>query len=144
MKPKYQTIIIITVSLLTAFLGWVSHYLKNSFINLSSGNLFGFGFAGLLDIFFPVAFFCLGLVFSGLLLSAKSSRAATLTSLLFSLIISFAHIKEVLAMYFGFEYFHKAYFQADLFQICANFVIFSLIGLLLWNVKKRFDNRYLN
>ena len=144
MRPNHQTLIIVISGIFAAFLGWASHWVKNYVIDLSSKNMFGFGFAALLYIVFPVVFFFLGLVFAGALISINSSRAAVLISLLFSLISSLIYIKHLLATYFGFEYVHRTYLKTDVFQICANFIIFPLLGFLIWNVKKRFENSYVS
>lgn len=107
MKSKRDLLIIFIGSASAAFLAFASHYLKNYVIDFSGNNLFGFGFSGLLYIFVPIAFFFLGMVATSIFLRIKTLKNSLLISIVFALIVSLPSIREVFAIYFGFENFTK-------------------------------------
>jgi hypothetical protein len=132
--------LIIAGGIISASLGLLSHILKISVIDFSSFNMLGF--AGLLFIIIPVYFLLFGTVLSLIIVNLKSRKSSILASLLFGFVGSINSLKSTLSMYFGYESFIKAYFLGDIFDICANLLIFLLLGFLIWTFKERFDQDY--
>lgn len=142
MKLGSAILIVVSSCLLAAVLGIISAALKYSVIDFSSRNLLELSV--LTYIVSAVFYGFLALVLAVILVPLKSLRSKMVFSLLICLAASFGSIKTAFENYHRPDHFDKIYFQADLFQICSNFIIFPLIGFLIWIIKKRFDINFLN
>ncbi|MBA2735846.1 MAG: hypothetical protein H0U50_03555 [Pyrinomonadaceae bacterium] len=118
----------------------ISSILERSVIDFSARNGFGFGFSALVYIIVPVYFFILAFILSLVLLHVNSFPVTLAVSLLISLPASWKTFNSAVEIYNRPDYFDKTYFYSDVFQICSAFIIFSLVGILVWLLKSRFIN----
>jgi hypothetical protein len=138
MTTKHKILVVSGATILAGAIRLVFEILQNSLIDLSARNGFGFGFAGLGYVFFPVYFAILGFILSFVLLNISSFKLSFLISIFFSIYTSIGHIQGLYEIIKRTDYFDKTYFQMDIFQICANFIIFPLIAFFVWKTKNYF------
>ena len=142
MKIIHHVLIIIFSTILAAVSGIVSVFIQNSLIDFSTRNMFGLAPLKYLvvAIFHGIFAFILAIILTPI----NSFGLTALFSLVISLIASIGNLKTAYEIYHRPDYFDKISFQADIFQICSNFIIFPLIGYLIWSVKKNFAKNYLS
>ena len=134
----YKILTIIIGGLSAALLALISHTIKNSVIDLSSRNMFGFGLSGLLYFLLPAYFFFLGLLLSAIVFHIKSLPISLAVSMLVSLAVSWKTINAAKEIYRRPDYFDKAYFYSDIFEICATFIIFPLVCILIFVLREKY------
>ena len=140
MQLSHKILIIFVGSLSAAVLSLISSILERSVIDFSARNGFGFGFSALVYIIVPVYFFILAFILSLVLLHVNSFPVTLAVSLLVSFLASWKTFNSAVEIYNRPDYFDKTYFYSDVFQICSAFIIFSLVGILVWFLKSRFIN----
>ena len=140
MKLSYKILMIGVSCLLSAVLGWISHLIQMSIVDLSGRNMLGL--SGLLYVLIPASFFFWGFILSIILVHINSLPISLLVSLFVSLMASFGIIKSAIEIYQRTDYFDKTYFQWDILQVISIFIIFPLIGFLIWLVKSTLINEY--
>jgi len=135
MQFGYKILMIIIGGAVTVLLESLALIIENRF-NPSTRNLFGFG-AGLLLIV-PFLYGFWGLVLSSIFVFIKSFYISMVISILFSLWLSWRTINSAMEIYNRPDYFDKEFFFSDVFQICANFIIFPLVCILIWVLKEKY------
>jgi hypothetical protein len=116
--------------------------LKNSIIDFSARQGFGFSPVGLAYIIVPIAFAFFGFILSLILVNINSLRRSIMVSLVLSLFNSIRPMFDAVAIYMRENYFDKTYFQMDLFIICSNFVIYPLIAFAFWKAKDMLAQKF--
>ena len=109
-------------------------------IDFSARSGFGFNFGVLAYIIIPVYFFILAFVLSLVALHVDSLSATLAVSLFFALLVSWKTFNSAIEIYNRPDYFDKTYFYSDVFQICSAFIIFPLVGILVYFLKIRFTD----
>jgi hypothetical protein len=137
MQFGYKILMVVFGGAFTVLLEALTLIIENHF-NPSTRNLFGFG-AGLIFIV-PFLYGFWGLLLSTILIFIKSFYISMTISILFSLWLSWKTINSAIEIYNRPNYFDREYFVSDVFQICANFIIFPLVCILIWVLKEKYFN----
>jgi hypothetical protein len=137
---SHKILIIIGGSFLGAVLSLISMFIERSVIDFTGRNGFGMGFTAVVYIIIPAYFFILALILSLIAVHINSLPMMLAVSFFFSLLVSWKSFNSAWEIYNRPDYFDKTYFYSDIFQICAAFIIFPLIGVFIWYLKAKFSN----
>jgi hypothetical protein len=139
MTTGHKILLVVGCTMTAAVLGFFSEYVKNSLIDLSSRQGFGFGLGGLGYIIAPLVCGFFAFALSVVLVNVDSASLNLLISALTALFTSIGNFQSAYQILKRSDYFDSTYFKVDIFDICANFVIYLVIGFLILFVKKLFE-----
>ena len=137
MQFSHKILIVFVGSLTAAVLSLISMLNEKTVIDFSARSGFGFGFGALVYVIIPVYFFILAFVLSLVAVHVNSLSVTLAVSFFFSLFASWKTFYSAIEIYNRTDYFDKTYFYSDVFQICSAFIIFPLIGVLVYFLKIR-------
>lgn len=138
MQLSHKILIIFTGSATAAVLALISMLIERTVVDFSARSGFGFSLAAIVYIIVPVYFFILAFILSLIALNVKSVSAMLAVSVFISLLASWKTFNSAIEIYNRPDYFDKTYFYSDVFQICSAFIIFPLVGILVYLLKSRF------
>lgn len=101
-----------------------------------SRNLSGFGGGIVIIVIFITALCALG--YSIALSFLDSLSLSLVCSFIFSIWMSWGNFQDVIEIYQRPDYFDRDFFVSDIIQICANFIIYPLIAVIIWKLKTQY------
>ena len=135
MKNFYKVLIVFGSGFLAATFGLIACWIKDLLNPLSGDNFLIINVSAFDYIFIPIIYFVFGLVLAIPLLFIDSLSISLLLSLLFSFFGAYSAISNTIKFYNRPDSYDV--FSRRIFEIISVFIIFPLIGFLIWIAKKK-------
>lgn len=145
MQIGHKILMVLSGGLLVVLLESLALLIERVF-NPSTRNGFGMGFTAVLIFIIPLFYGLYGILLSTILVVVNSF--AFVNSIVFSIVISlvfslwmcWGNIISAQEIYNRPNYFDREYFVSDVFQICADFIIFPAVCVSIWFLKEKYFN----
>jgi hypothetical protein len=132
--------VILGATNLASVLGLITHFIQMSLFDAAGKSMLGD--SGLQYILIIVSFYFWAFVLSVVLVHADSLKFAILFSFAVSFLSVLGNIGNVLDIYLTSDYSDRLTLKWEILQICSSFIIFSLIGFLIWFSKRSLPDSF--